>query len=301
MSRAERIAALNANDVFLPSDHVWWVVIPTIATTAASLTAMYTLSSYVLDRLQLVPLHSDVKTRRKVCYQMTNFCINLLLGVTGGYYDRYHVQQHQPPYTLDDTVAGCLDLHFFASVQIGYQLWSIPVGLWLVHEQWPMLAHHVAVVAVAAMSAFLTNGYRYWTPFFYGLMELSSVPLAVMNTFKDNPQWIQQRPQLYTAVRLLFCASFLWIRIYCYVPRKIQYLRDHYSLWSTATLVHMEYPNLYRTFMGSVWIGTVFLLFLQLYWATLILQGLFKLVTGKQSSKSSSQRNGSTSAGKKIE
>jgi hypothetical protein len=46
-----------------------------------------------------------------------------------------------------------------------------------------MLMHHVTVIVVASMTLLMTNGFRYWIPYFFGIMEISSIPLAIMNTF----------------------------------------------------------------------------------------------------------------------
>jgi TLC domain len=159
----------------------------------------------------------------------------------------------------------------FSAVQIGYQLWAIPLGLYYVQESWPMLLHHGTVVVCASMSGFLTLGFRYWTPFFYGLVELSSVPLAVMNCCKDHVVLQQRYPTFYGRVRLAFAISFLYIRVVLFVPRQYYFLRDHYLLFSTSPI------RLYQAYMATVWLSSFFLLNLQLYWASLIVQGLLGL------------------------
>jgi hypothetical protein len=49
-----------------------------------------------------------------------------------------------------------------------------------------MLMHHVTVIVVASMTLLMTNGFRYWIPYFFGIMEIISIPLAIMNTFKTT-------------------------------------------------------------------------------------------------------------------
>jgi hypothetical protein len=173
--------------------------------------------------------------------------------------------------TVEHTVAGHVDYVVFSAVQIGYQLWAIPLGLYYVQESWPMLLHHGTVVMCASMSGFLTLGFRYWTPFFYGLVELSSVPLAIMNCCKDHAILVQRFPTFYVRVRLAFALSFLYIRVVLFVPRQYYFLRDHYLLFSTSPI------RLYQAYMATVWLSSFFLLNLQLYWASLIVQGLLGL------------------------
>jgi hypothetical protein len=225
----------------------------------------------------------------KLCYQITNLSVNAFLGILGLYYQLKHV----PPYSsmkVADTIVGHDHFTVFAAVQIGYQLWSLPVGIFHVNESHAMLLHHGAVIMVATMSAFFTSGFRYWTPFFYGIIELSSVPLALMNMFKDRRDWIQMYPQGYTAIRLVFCATFLGVRVLWFVPRKVRYLRDHYLLWSFAFRDHTR-PVWYVVFMAGVWWSSVFLLGLQLHWGALIVRGLVKLVSPGDSGSKKFERS----------
>jgi TLC domain len=343
MSHAEQIRALNSAPLFLPfREHVVGVVVPIVAVTSLSLTALYGICHLVVarhhdalfpsehdndkdeddyenhhsnnndhhnhheaerhwgkssnsnngeapslrDRQQRRRLHRRQRVH-KLCYQVTNLSVNAFLGILGIYYQLHYV----PPYSamnVQDTIVGHDPFVVFAAVQLGYQLWSLPVGILHVNESPAMLLHHVAVLMVATMSAFLSGGFRYWTPFFYGIIELSSVPLALMNMFKDRRDWIESYPQLYTAIRLAFCATFLSVRVACFVPRKAMYLRDHYLLWSSA-LRDPSRPTWYVVFMASVWLSSVFLLGLQLHWGALIARGLVKLVVPKSQSNNKSK------------
>jgi hypothetical protein len=235
------------------------------------------------DHAQRNQLHRRQRVH-KLCYQITNLSVNAFLGILGLYYQLKHV----PPYSsmkVSDTIVGHGHFAVFAAVQIGYQLWSLPVGIFHVNESPAMLLHHGAVIMVATMSALFTSGFRYWTPFFYGIIELSSVPLALMNMFKDRRDWIQRFPQWYTAIRLVFCGTFLSVRVMWFVPRKMLYLRDHYLLWSFAFRDETR-PTTYVVFMAGVWLSSVFLLGLQLHWGALIVRGLVKLVSPGNSSSS---------------
>jgi hypothetical protein len=153
---------------------------------------------------------------------------------------------------------------------------NVAVGLLYVGETPVMLMHHVTVIVVASMTLLMTNGFRYWIPYFFGIMEISSIPLAIMNTFKDNPKWVERQPGMYLATRVVFSISFLFIRVWMLVPRHTTYLRDHYLLWSTS-----ENP-VYRNFMSVVWFSSLFLMILQFYWALLIVQGILKQFSPKK-------------------
>jgi hypothetical protein len=298
--------------LFLPSTLIWGRVVPCIVGTVLGVALVYHVTyQYLVDRfaatvLLTIPSQQQqgdqqvqqltVPQKRRLCYQWTNLLVNLCLGLAGLYCEcRMILQQNSttnqssisfiaatvlgwsslPPLsltsTVQDTVAGHEDYIVFSAVQIGYQLWAIPLGLYYVQESWPMLCHHVTVVVCASMSGFLTHGFRYWTPFFYGLVELSSVPLAVMNCCKDHAILVQRYPTFYGRVRLAFALSFLYIRVVLFVPRQYYFLRDHYLLFSSSPI------RLYQAYMATVWTSSFFLLNLQLYWASLIVQGLLGL------------------------
>jgi hypothetical protein len=148
-----------------------------------------------------------------------------------------------------------------------------------------MLMHHVTVIIVSSMTVFLTNGFRYWVPYFFGIMEISSIPLAVMNTFKDNPKWVERQPMMYLAIRTVFGVSFLFIRVWMLVPRHTTYLRDLYLLWSTSDI-----PAL-RNVLSGVWISSLFLMILQFYWALLIVQGILKQFSKKKTSSTNKKED----------
>jgi hypothetical protein len=290
--------------------------------------------------------------QRKLCYQITNCCINFGFGCLGLYYEYYYSndyhdehqknhnnynptasqQQHstiqiptvlsaesasaQQYYSLEQTVAGYNHVIYLSAGQIGYQLWAILVGIYIVPEPFSMLLHHCTVIVCASMSGFLTYGFRYWTPFFYGIVEWSSVPLAIMNAFKDHPHTLQRYyPRAYVATRYIFAISFLYIRICMFIPRKYCFLRDQILLWTSIHHVqHRSTTNtttsastssssfndntivLYQCYMSIVSISALFLLILQSYWAILILKGLFHPFFRHRSSTSrntTSNANGS--------
>ena len=270
-THVETVRSLNNHvetysDLLLPWEFIRENVIPVVLQTFATLWLVYLvaylfLADLVLDRND----PGYMFKKRKVCYQLTNLLNNSGLGLAGLYYE---FQMQKEATTSQETVSGNLHLVFFSAWQLGYQLWAIPVGLFWVKESVPMLLHHFTVIMVSSMSGFLDNGLRYWTPFFYGLIELSSVPLAVMNAFKQNKHLIDLYPVHYQRVRVVFALAFLYLRVVMFVPRHYMYLRDQMMLWRDCPLFW------YRVFMAACWISSVVLLLLQLYWASIIVKGL---------------------------
>lgn len=159
------------------------------------------------------------KAAWKASYQLTNLLVNLLLGSLGIYYEL--LSNSHTDHSILNKIIGYSEIRYFAIIQIGYQLWALPIGILFVGEQTSMIIHHVAVIAVASVSCFLTCGFRYFNPYFYGFIEISSVPLSVMNAFKNNREWIKKYPGLYSKVRLVFGLTFLLVRVIIWTPVSI--------------------------------------------------------------------------------
>jgi hypothetical protein len=291
---AETVASLwttTASDsLFLPWDFIAQHVLAFSSSVVVCLTLLYILIFNNFDVL----FHNTILTsftraqKRKFCYQMINLLANLCLGSAGLYWEWRSYQLSMDItgsihyLTVKETTLGFDNAVYFSAGQIGYQLWAVPMGIFYMKEPLSMIVHHFTVIVCASMSGFLFAGFRYWTPFFYGLVELSSVPLAIMNAFKDHPATLQQSyPNVYKCVRIIFAATFLYIRIVMFVPRKYLFLRDQLLLWTSIRQRYSEDSAapyltvlLYQCFMASVWLSAFFLLVLQTYWATLIVKGV---------------------------
>jgi len=212
----------------------------------------------------------------KTAYQITNGLVNLGLGLLGLY---HYVRTVPPPADIASTspshfVEGWDDLSVLAELQIAYQLWAIPVGVSLVNEHGAMLFHHLCVLVVGCMSAFFTNGFRYFTPFFYGLIEMSSVPLAAMNAFKGNPALVRRFPSTYRAVRLIFALSFLTVRFVLWMPNIGRYLRVAAMVGATCRSAQCAVG------CALSWWSAVGLTALQLLWTGKIVQGIVGALGG---------------------
>ncbi|KAL7562933.1 hypothetical protein ACA910_019481 [Epithemia clementina (nom. ined.)] len=210
---------------------------------------------------------------RKAAYDVTNLCSILILSV-GGAYLQVHVlggwfPNHLADVSFRDKAIGFTmpSILALSSWQLGWQWWALPTGYWHVQESTSMLVHHVAVILSATMTSFCHVGFRYHTPYFYGIIEWSSVPLLLMNLFKQRPAWRRDHPHLYTFLRTFFSALFMPLRVVWFIPRHWDLIRLKY--WNVVT-----HPFLVsRIFYTIVWTGGWLLLALQLFWATLIVKG----------------------------
>jgi len=275
----KEIEPLAKGPIHLPLKHSRDRVFPAVATTMTVATIIY-LVSYILAKkifaVSKTTSDSDRKSqfaaRRRLCYQITNMSTNLFLSLMGCYFEYYLLPENP---TMAEKVQGQEDYYVFAAVQIGYQLWSLIVGTIFVEERIEMIFHHIAVICVASMSAFFTNGFRFWTPYFFGIFELSSVPLGLMNCMKDNKIWMKKYPAMFAKVRLVFATAFLTVRIGMLIPRLI-YLRDCFLVPYLMDSEHLGY----RVYLLTVWASSCFLFSLQLYWGYLIASGIVKAIMG---------------------
>lgn len=258
-----RFSEFHEKPMFLSEEHIRGNVIPFVVYSTVALTILF---NVILRTVQCyAPKSWNAYVKRKVSYQATNLLVNACLGSVGMYHFYFTLPANA---SVDEQVLGWEPFHSISSLQIAYQLWAIPMGLFVVNESPAMIAHHVAVILVSFMCSFMTIGFRYWTPFFLGMVELSSVPLAVMNTFKDYPTLIQQYPIFYFYVRIIFALSFLAIRWIMFAPRKYVFLQQcAWAIQSSDSLPYMIY-------MSLVWLSAFFLWCLQLFWGILIVKGL---------------------------
>uniref|UniRef100_A0A7S0T920 TLC domain-containing protein n=1 Tax=Pseudo-nitzschia delicatissima TaxID=44447 RepID=A0A7S0T920_9STRA len=249
-----------------------------MAATAAYCTTIWTISLHVYGNY-FATKETPYALKAKSCYQMTNMCFNFAIGVLGAYY-HYSVLPTLPAYNATSSIeriSGLFDeFYLMPAMQLGYQCWSIPIGTFYVNEKREMILHHLGVVLAASCGAFSNFGFRYWLPFFFGVFELSSVPLAIMNTFKDHPEAGKKHPILNLASRVSFVASFLYIRVWKWLPVGPLYMRNNFFLFLTTGFGATKLFVLLQ-FLFGVYLG-----YLQLYWAVMVIRLSLAFVFGKK-------------------
>lgn len=208
----------------------------------------------------------DSSSAWKVSYQLTNLFVNLVLGCLGIY---FHMNLPWNASTMDKIV-GYEHVKLFPVGQIGYQLWALPIGIIFIGETKQMIIHHVAVICVCWTSAFLRCGFRYYNPYFYGLIEISSVPLSIMNAFKDNKHWIKLYPEMYSTVRLVFGCLFLLVRVVLWTP-------FYWNFFALASmLLYSSEVIATKIILSTFLIASLVLTLLQYFWASKIISALVK-------------------------
>jgi len=271
----ETLATLHDAPSFMPAS-VIYNTFHQIITTSIIISTIY-----LIVTLLLRPHRKNEKDGEyyHLSFLATNFMVNSCLAVLGIYHMIYTLPDFS---SVDETqrIIGYDHYLFFGIIQIGFNIWGLLVGYFIVNERPSMLAHHVAAMFVASTSVFFTNGFRYYAPFFLGAIEMSSVPLALINLFKRNKEWTKRHCQTFsTIVKLVFAASFLILRVYLWNPRMYDVLQISSLLVSTCD------SYLCCFVVGGFAMCGVFLSIMQYYWSFLIVKGLIAIVTGGTSQK----------------
>ena len=239
----------------------------TLLVTAA---AVGTYNNIIFNILKTIFFKHYLDHRKKfrlTAYQITNMTINLFLGVYG-IYTFYFSLPDLESVEITARIAGFKEYATFGAIQCGYNIWALPVGFIWMGEPKSMLMHHIAVIIVAGISCFGTCGLRYHAPFFFGVIEISSVPLALMNFCKNNKDIVESRfPRLLPGCRITFSVFFVLVRVIMWTPL----IKD--VLYSSGLLVYSCRDVTCVVGVGSFWLSSLFLTILQYYWATLIVKG----------------------------
>ena len=248
-----------------------------VAGTAVSCTVIWIVSLHIYGS-SFSTKDTPYQKKAKTCYQMTNLCFNFAIGCLGAYY-HYWVLPTLPAYNFTNSVERIPNLfdefYLMPAMQLGYQVWSIPIGIFYVNESKEMILHHLGVVFTASCGAFSHFGFRYWLPFFFGVFELSSVPLAIMNTFNDHPDAAKKYPLANLVSRVSFVVSFMYIRVWKWLPVGPLYMRNNFFLFLTTGFGATKLFVLIQFFFG------VYLGYLQLYWALMVVRLSFQFVVVK--------------------
>jgi len=273
-SDLELISSLHQGPALLPwsqrtaSIRLIFCASATIATTYILFLAIFRLLSYKKNNSK----RWETPQRQKISYQATNLCVNFFLGTYGIYIWTTTVPELS---SLDvtQTISGFQEFTPFAALQIGYNLWSLPMGLLVINESKTMIGHHIATLSVACVSCFSRYGLRYYCPFFYGVIEISSVPLTVMNFMREESYWVSDA--LYACVRTVFGAAFLLTRVVFWTPQIYEVLRCAGMLCYTCE------SGLCTLVTGSFCISAFSLTVLQYYWGLKVVRGLLAILVKK--------------------
>jgi len=134
-----------------------------------------------------------------------------------------------------------------------------------------LLAHHVvtAVLLCVCLHPFANSR----SFMFFGLTELSSIPLNVVYLLRRFPALKSAYPMVELAAKLCFSLAFLALRVVLTSKISWDLQRDLWQLYVSGTCHSVPA-------VAFVSLSNAFVAILQLYWATLIFAGLQKMLVG---------------------
>jgi hypothetical protein len=195
--------------------------------------------------------------------------------------------------TAVERVTSPMHGHFSEFVLGMMFFWDIPTGLCTpALREIPMILHHIGMFMTAAISmGILSNGipiFGYYAPFYFGVIEISSLPLIIVDiyhpkhkawhaylTCTERSGWVMK---LNDMARPLFALLFMLIRMIAFPYVSVMgVLRDVLHVTSLPLDQRNNVPNLPLYILASL---NVSFSCLQLYWGTLLIRQIIKLVQG---------------------
>ena len=189
---------------------------------------------------------TNPKEVQKAAYQFTNMLVNFTLGITGLYTiynapDTFALIFPSNEPDLLQRITGYGHLTHFCAYQLGYNLWALPVGVLIVDENPVMILHHISVLSSTVLACYTNIRYTIYAAYIFGLAELSSVPLAIMNLLKERSEWTKKNFATgFAIVKVCFATSFLTLRIGLATPMIMDLTRSSFLVLSTMTFWKQE-------------------------------------------------------------
>ena len=186
------------------------------------------------------------------------------------------------PADMDRTAGYDARAEWLLGLMAGFQLYEFCVcffpNCWeLAGKNKEFLGHHFAA-GTLAFSALQYGYMHYYGAFFMGVSELSSMPLAFVDMFKQFPHLMKEYPAFADHVRTTFGVLFLIVRVVLWFPATYSFWQDSLAVWGAGGPAPLW-------LVAWFCICNLFLSFLQLFWATLILKAVYKKATGQEDLK----------------
>lgn len=106
-------------------------------------------------------------SRDKMSFQATCLLVNLIVTIVG-FQLEWDERRREGSQDVYHRLHGLDDVAFLPAWQVGVQLWTLPIGLFMINEDSVMLMHHVALIFTAILPCCFRVGFRWHVPFFFG-------------------------------------------------------------------------------------------------------------------------------------
>ena len=175
--------------------------------------------------------------------------------------------------------------------------WDIPTGLSVPTLcDTAMLFHHFGMFGTAALGLGILSDGRpilgYYAPFYFGLIELSSLPLIVVDLFHPRHKaWYaylqsDEAPSLLKPLnevaRIVFAICFLGMRTFYFPYVSLLFVLP--DVW-TVTSLQSEEDNIPSLALYVMAMFNILFSLLQLYWGGLVIRQVVKLLRGSPKEK----------------
>jgi hypothetical protein len=155
-----------------------------------------------------------------------------------------------------------------------YQVWNVVLCFVLSDLFEPFFIGHHTVTATLAF--FGTNPYvHYYGLFFFGIAELTNVPLTFVDVFKYFPDMKAKYSIVNEVSRVIFALSFIILRLIVWPVISLEFWRESFKLVQTGE-AHNNFVVIFFLF------ANLFLTGLQFMWGSKIFGFLFKKPSKKQ-------------------
>jgi hypothetical protein len=138
------------------------------------------------------------------------------------------------------------------------------------------------------LSSFTNYGWNYYAPFFFGFIEISSVPLSLLNAFNIRQDWVKEMPRLHLVTKILFAVTFIGARVFSWNANMHLFFRDTWRLVTASSSdINVSMTARVITFFAGD-VPAVFLTVLQLFWASKIVEAVLLMISSGKTVKKQS-------------
>lgn len=191
------------------------------------------------------------------------------------------------PSTLQGRMYGFdPDAEKIVLLQAALQIFSLGVALVVrdkVLIKFEALAHHVVVGGI--MCICVHPFVHAYACIMFGLTELSTLPLNVLDTLKTFKPLGAKYPTVFFISKATFSLSFLILRPMLSTALSYYFQRDLYELYTTGT-AHSLPAVAFISFANA------FVVLLQLYWGSLVFKGIYAQFAGESKAASGKKAKG---------
>jgi len=181
-----------------------------------------------------------------------------------------------PPPDMDRTRGTSVIGAMAVNLMVAFQTYEVILALIaprLRGKHYEMIGHHLVTLSLAVLGG--SHDYlHYYAPFFFGMSEISSVPLTFIDLFKQYKGLSSRYPITNELSRNIFAVSFLALRV-VYWPYVC------YTFWADSWVEYQKVDRVPLYCILSFCVANILLTGLQFFWGSLIISTVIKMLKGK--------------------